>query len=174
MDGFQFRGTLTNREMRDRIAVLSTIGDRQLLAEWRKVMGERVVDPMARELGHLAPAGQKGDSAARSIVGVRGQYPAIKAGVARSGSWAGDHGRPWVPFFALEFGMNRGAYTTYLRRRKRGGGQVVTRRRVRTWALPARRSNGYWFAPGFKRLQPKYRDIVVAEVDEFVRNRIGG
>lgn len=170
MDGYRFDGTISNADMRGRIAALSTI-DKALIPEWKRIMNERVVSEMARELGHLAPPGRKGDAAAKSIRPKEGQYPAIVAG---EGTWFGDHGQGWQPFFAMEFGMNRGAYTTYLRRRKRGNGQQVVRRRVRTWALPARRRNGYWLAPGFRRMVPRYRRLIVAEVDQFVRDRLGG
>ena len=168
--GFRMDGTITSRDMRARIATLSSI-DRDLVAEWKQVMASDVIGPMVAELGRLAPAGRKGDAAARSIRGVKGQYPAIVAG---KGSWVGDHGRPWQPFFAMEFGMNRGAYTTYLRRRRNGRGQVVTRRRVRTWALPARRRAGYWLDPGFRRMLPRYRTIIVDRLDRFVVDRLGG
>lgn len=155
-----------SKELRARIQALAAV-DRDVAKAWRAEAKAKIAVPWAAELATFAPRGRKGDAAGRSIQAAAGQKPAIVAG---KGSWAGDHGDPWQPFFLMEFGGYRGDYTTYTRRRK-GGGAVPVRRRTKTWALP-HRARGYWFRKALNRTQPKYRDVAASVIDEFIRGRL--
>lgn len=159
-----FNGQLISADLRGAMAGLASI-DKRWAKEWSRRAKVEVAEPMAEDARRQAPAGRKGAAAARSISAAGGRVPSVVAG---KGSWPGDHGHPWQPFFAMEYGMSTRKRTTYVRRRRRGG-SVVVRRRVRTWAIPARASRGgLWLGPAMRTLAPEYRHKVIDLVDRFL------
>lgn len=155
-----------SRDVRAAVQALTAV-DKQVAAEWRRRAKSEIAEPWARDLRNHAPKGRKGRAAGESIQAAGGAKPAIIAG---KGSWPGDHGQPWQPFFAMNYGMHRGAYTSYTRRTKRGG-RVAVRRRVRTWAL-RHRAKGYWLERAITRTQPEYRRMVMFLVDDVIRETL--
>jgi hypothetical protein len=156
------KGSVTSADIRPAIAALRTV-DAGLVPAWRAQARTEMIDPLVRVLRAAAPNGELGRAAARSVRPSAGQIPGFRYGV-------GTFKPGFQPAFGLEWGAHRDAYHQYIRRSKRGGHHLVSRR-VNLWARPVNRS-GWWMTPTFRQAQPELRDKAAAIMDDLLTGRL--